>query len=161
MQSRKATSPLVCVCSFTLMLLLAISSPAAIGQDKDTAPPDPLEGYKARIVFYGDNTRFVGLLGGAWRPKLNINGRNVTTPYGVNVTFYMDVEPGPIEIRSPTDLKLTAIAIPGEPLYVRMEPRKDLSARQTYTLDLTEIDSTTGKRIADRFKFKGAAQWAD
>lgn len=147
----------------TVLLVAATIAACASGPPMSdvSAEIPPLPEYSGRLFFYGSNTRYTGLMGGTWRPKLNINGKDLDTPYGVSITFYVDVSPGPVEIRAAKDLQLDTLVTPGETVYVRMDPVKNFEKLQTYELKLTRVDAQTGENVARNFSFVGVGQWED
>lgn len=81
------------VAIFSLLLLGCAGSGATYEEQSSALPP--LSAGKGRMVFFGTNWAWYGLLAGVvWLPEITIDGVVEPTPHGISIFFVVDRAPG-------------------------------------------------------------------
>ncbi len=82
----------------SVFILDGCASQSPAGHENSIELPT-LSDSEGRLVFFGRNSGWYGLLGGGnWKPVILINNENTATPHGDGIYFIIDRPPGMYEI---------------------------------------------------------------
>jgi len=154
MQARAMTILL----SVAVLIASCATGPVVGGAIAQLGPPP--DG-KTRLVFYGTNDRWSGLLGEPWEPTVSINGQRLAMPKGSNIVFYTSVDAGPLQVSAGGKPVLDFEAKAGRVEWIRMEAMETPLAMAGYRLDLRRVDPEGAERITRQFRYEGETRLAE